>query len=250
MSVELSVMICDDLAEERSGFRRIVQAYGRERGYQLRMEETSSGSDLLNRWQPGRWDLVLLDIYMPGLTGVETARRLRDVDPVCEIVFLTTSQAHGLAGYDLRILDYLVKPVDQKMMFDMLDWCVQQQLERLRTLKVRCEREEMEVRLRDILYIEVQRHTVCINLKKKVICTRRGIAELEKEIDSRRFLRCHRSFIVNLDHVESAQGDGFLMDNGQCVPISAGKAAACRQTMMEWVLKQGWDQRTVGSGVR
>lgn len=178
--MELSVIICDDLPEERSRFRRFVQAYGRERGYTVRLEETSSGSELLSRWQSGRWDLVLLDIYMPGLSGVDTAYRLREVDRTCEIVFLTTSQAHGMVGYDLRILDYLVKPADQESMFDMLDWCVQRQWERLRMLTIRSEREEMEVRLQEIRCIEVQRHTACINLEKKVLCTRRGIAELDR----------------------------------------------------------------------
>lgn len=231
--MELSVIVCDDLPEERSSVRRLVQAYCRERGYTARLEESASGSELLSRWQPGRWDLAVLDIFMPGLTGVETARRLRQVDHICELVFLTTSRDHGLAGFELKILDYLVKPVDQETMFDMLDWCVRQQWERLRTLTIRSEREEMEVRLQDIRCIEVQRHTACITLGKKVVCTRRGISELEKEIGSPRFLRCHRSFLVNLDHVKLLQKSGFLMDNGQIIPISAAKAAVCRQALME-----------------
>ena len=238
--MELSVVICDDLAEERSLLRRYVQSYGKERGYQLRMGEAASGDELLSRWQTGCWDLVLLDIYMPGLSGVETARRLRTMDKSCEIAFITTSEMHGLVGYDLGILDYLVKPVDQETMFDMLDWCIHKQWERLRTLRVRSEWEEMEVRLQDICYIEIQRHTACINLRRKTIYTRRGMAELEEEIDSPSFLRCHRSFLVNLAHVVSIQKNDFVMANGKRVPISAAKAQLCRHKLMAWVLEQGW----------
>jgi len=248
--MELSVIICDDLAEERSLLRRYVQAYGNEKGYQLRMGEAACGDELLNRWQPEHWDLVLLDIYMPGLSGVETARRLRAMDASCEIAFVTTSEVHGLVGYDLGILDYLVKPVDRETIFDMLDWCIHKQWERLRTLRVRSEWEEMEVRLQDICYIEIQRHTACISLREKTICTRRGMAELEEEIDSPSFLRCHRGFLVNLAHVVSIQKNDFLMDNGQRVPISTAKAQQCRQKLMEWVLEQGWNRRSQADGQR
>lgn len=242
--MELSVMICDDLAEERSLLRRHVQAYGHERDCRLRMEEAARGDELLSRWRSNRWDLVLLDIYMPGLNGVETARRLRTVDESCEIAFITTSEVHGLVGYDLGILDYLVKPVDRETIFDMLDWCIHKQWERLRTLKIRSEWEEMEVRLQDVCYIEIQRHTACINLREKTIYTRRGMAELEEEIDSPSFLRCHRSFLVNLAHVASIQKNDFVMDNGQRVPISAAKAQLCRQKLMEWILERGWGRRS------
>ena len=241
--MELSVVICDDLSEERSLLRRCLQAYGHERGYQLRLEEATGGEELLNRWRSGRWDLVVLDIYMPGPNGVEIARRLRAVDESCEIAFVTTSEVHGLMGYDLGILDYLVKPVNRETVFDMMDWCVRKQWERLRTLKVRSEWEEMEVRLRDVCYIEIQRHTACINLQEKIIYTRRGIMELEEEIDSPSFLRCHRSFLVNLAHVTSIRKNDFVMDNGQLVPISAAKAQLCRQKLIEWVLEQGWGRR-------
>ena len=238
--MELSVIICDDLAEERSQLCRFVQAYGQVRGYRLRMEEAAGGVELLSRWRRDRWDLVLLDIYMPGLTGVETARRLRMLDESCEIAFITTSEVHGLVGYDLGVLDYLVKPVNRETIFDMLDWCVHKRWESLRTLKIRSEWEEMEVRLQDVCFIEIQRHTAYIHLQGKTIGTRRGMAELEEEIDSPSFLRCHRSFLVNLAHVATIHKNDFVMENGQRVPISAAKAQLCRQKLLEWVLEQGW----------
>ena len=64
--------------------------------------------------------------------------------------------------------------------------------------------------------------------------------ELEEEIDSPSFLRCHRSFLVNLAHVATIHKNDFVMENGQRVPISAAKAQLCRQKLLEWVLEQGW----------
>ncbi len=241
--MELSVMICDDLAEERRTLRQILRQYSLERGCQLHMEEAASGEEMLSHWNPERWDIILLDIYMPGLSGVETARRLRRLNDTCAVVFVTYSQFHGLIGYDLGISDYLVKPINQSTVFDMLDWCVQQQREALRTLRICSDWEQMEVRLRDIRYIEIRRHTACINLKGKQISTRRGIAELEKEIDSQNFLRCHRSFLVNLAYVQTMQGNDFIMEGGQHVPVSAMKTAFCKRRLMDWIIEQAWSGR-------
>ena len=238
--MELSVMICDDLAEERGRIRQFVQQYGWKQGCRLQIEEAASGEELLSRWTPERWDVILLDIYLPRLSGVEVARRLRCLDDACAIVFVTASQSYGMVGYELGIADYLVKPLTQSTVFDMLDWCVRQHWEALRTLQISSEWEKMEVRLRDIRYIEIQRHTACINLKEKRINTRRGMTELEEAIDSRNFLRCHRSFLVNLTYVASIQGKDFVMDDGQHVPISTVKAAFCKRRLTDWVMEQSW----------
>lgn len=241
-TIELSLLICDDASEDRRRMRQMIQLYGERRGYRIRLEEAASGEELLSRWRPNRWDLILLDMYMtPGLTGEETARRLRLMDKRCEIAFVTISEEHGLAGYELELVDYLVKPVDRETLFDMLDWFICCQWERLRTLTVRSEWEEMEVRLRDIIYIEIQRHTARISLHEKTIYTRRGMAELEEEIGNVNFLRCHRSFLVNLAHVTAIQKKDFVMDNGSRVPISAAKVADCRKTMVEWLLGKRWN---------
>ena len=88
--MELSVIICDDLAEERSQLCRFVQAYGQERGYRLRMEEAAGGEELLSRWRRDRWDMVLLDIYMPEMLGTAAAKELRDMGSAGRIIFLTS----------------------------------------------------------------------------------------------------------------------------------------------------------------
>lgn len=238
--MKMSVIICDDLAEDRSCLQAAVQEYGRRQSCQLEVQTCASGEELLSRWSPNRWDLVLLDIFMDGLSGVETARRLRERDDKCEIVFVTSSQAHGVVSYDLRVLDYLVKPVSREALFNTLDWFVQLRWERLRTLKVLSEWEEIQILLREICFIEVQQHSVLIHVGKKVIRARRGITEIEREIESPDFFRCHRSYLVNLGHVRGIDKNDFLMDNGLKAPISLPNRQPARQRLMEWTLEKNW----------
>ena len=75
---------------------------------------------------------------------------------------------------------------------------------------------------------------------KKVIRARRGITEIEREIESPDFFRCHRSYLVHLGHVRGIDKNDFLMDNGMKVPISLPNRQPARQRLMEWTLEKNW----------
>ncbi len=90
----------------------MLQRYETERGTSLRLETAADGAELLALWRPGRWDLIFLDIYMPQLSGVEAARRLREVDRRCEIVFAATSREHGMVGHELHAMEKRVFRMD------------------------------------------------------------------------------------------------------------------------------------------
>ena len=159
----ISVMICDDLEEERAALARMVRQYCQRCALELRLDVASSGEELLDRWTLGQWDLVFLDIFMEGMTGVETARSLRQRGEECALVFATTSQEHGMEGFDLQVMDYLLKPFDQGQLDRTMDWFVQQTADRLRLLRVDMEGEELTIRVGDIDYVEMYRHTAAIH---------------------------------------------------------------------------------------
>jgi DNA-binding LytR/AlgR family response regulator len=93
-----SILICDDLPEERENLFWMLRTYEKAHGVELDIETAADGAEVLARWKPERWDMIFLDIFMPQLNGVEAARQLRKHDNVCEIVFATTSRAHGNRG--------------------------------------------------------------------------------------------------------------------------------------------------------
>ena len=238
--MNISVVICDDLEEDRFTLSRALQHYAAGHRLELSLDTVSSGGELLARWAPGKWDVAFLDIYMPGLSGVDIARQLRECDPDCALIFVTTSQDHGLVGYDLQIADYLVKPFGQPEVNSVLDWLLQNRHDQIRTLRFHSDWEAVEVRLRDISYIEVQQHTALIHTGSRVFSTRRGIDSLEAEIHAEQFFRCHRSFLVNLEHVVDIQKRDFRMDDGTLVPISLQNLPRARQACLNWSLTKNW----------
>ena len=112
--MRITVAICDDLEEERLQMARLLKNYGRRKGVAWEIELLESGAAFLDLFRPGRWDIILMDIYMDGPDGMEAARRLRAQDSECALLFVTTSVEHGIASYELQASDYLVKPVAQR----------------------------------------------------------------------------------------------------------------------------------------
>ena len=238
--MRISVMVCDDLAEERASLGRMVEAYCRRKAIELSLESAAGGEELLDRWRPGRWDLVFLDIFMPGLSGVETARRLRQKDAACALIFATTSQEHGLESFELRVMDYLVKPFDQSLVDQALDWFVQRETIRLQQISVGGEWQTQWVRPSDVVWLEMRRHTATIQVGDRAYEVRRTMEALETELDDDRFFRCHRSYLVNLDRVRTLEERDFLMEDGTRIPISAKRLAEARQRFQEWQLAKNW----------
>lgn len=231
--MSISILICDDLPEERTNLSRMLRAYESAHGPELDLETAADGSEMLALWKPNRWDLIFLDIYMPQIDGVEAARRLRKVDSRCEIVFATTSREHGMEGYELHAMDYLTKPFAQQDVDSVMDWFLQQRDEKHRELLVRTQEGEETVRAQEIRYIESRGHTCVIHTPDRRISIRGSIDELAADLDSA-FFRCHKSFLLNFAHVAEIENNAFRMDSGESVPISAANLSRSKTALLAW----------------
>ena len=237
--MELSIAVCDDLPEERASLARMLRACCQERGLRSRLTLFSSGDELLEAFHPNRFHILLLDIYMDGLSGMHTARRIRKLDRSCSIVFATTSQSHGMESFEVQASDYLVKPFSQQEVGDALDRCLEQQRERLRCLQVLSGWTQREIPLQTLEYIEIRGHQAQLHAGEQVVVARRGLDELETEIGSADFLRCHRSFLVNMNYIRRMEGGCFQMASGAVVPIGSTGAARVREQFMDWAFLKG-----------
>ena len=232
MSVKF--MLCDDSEDDRDALSRILQAHAARRGVELRLETASGAGELLRRWAPFRWDAVFLDIFMPGLSGADAALRLRAMDPGLCLIFATASQEHGLFSYEVGVTDYLLKPFVQEHVEDALDYFLEKYADSLRSLRVRTAWEEFDVRFRDIRYIEVRNHQAILHTREQDVAVWRSLDELEAEMRDKRFLRCHRSYLVNLEHVKALEKRDFLMDCGDLAPVSRQRLQAVQRKYQEW----------------
>lgn len=216
---ELRMAVCDDLEEERALLGHMLRSYAQRKGLSLQLHLFVSGEELLhNIRQVCACQVLFLDVYMSGISGVEAARRLRAAGYGASIVFATTSTDHGVDSFEVRASDYLVKPFRQEDVDRTMDWCLEHLPDSLRVLPVYAEGERQELPLSSISYVEVLGHQCHIHTSRQTVVVRRGLDDLEAAIGSRDFLRCHRSFLVNLNFVQDTQAATFACQTGRWCP--------------------------------
>ncbi|TCD05583.1 response regulator transcription factor [Pedobacter frigidisoli] len=174
-------------------------------------------------------DLIFLDIQMPGLTGLEFLRNV--VNPPM-VILVTAFQQHALDGFELDVVDYLIKPVP----FARFLKAVQKAKNRLKVSKnlpieaiqedayvfVNANYSLVKVMLRDVTYIEGLKDYVRINLTYgNTIVTRLGLKAIEERLDSSKFMRVHKSFMIALDKIDSVQKAQLVIQRKE-IPIGDG----------------------------
>lgn len=181
--------------------------------------EYASGEALLadiknNTLQP---TLLFLDIFMDGISGLETAHQLRTFGCQMPIVFLTSSPDFAVESYDVEAAGYLLKP----LRLDKLQKLVERLLgpaERKQVL-LHCGRTTECVYLDAITYVESSAYMLKVHLADKhTLEMREKLDTLESKLSDRRFLRCHQSYLVNMDYIVDDKND-FLLTDGTRVPI-------------------------------
>ncbi|HMH24719.1 MAG TPA: LytTR family DNA-binding domain-containing protein [Puia sp.] len=160
--------------------------------------------EILNR-QPV--DLLFLDIKMPQLTGLDLLKTLRNPP---RTILTTAYREFALDGFDLGVIDYLLKPITFDRFFRAIErylGTINQAVPELLSssepqfIYLKSAHKYFKVDTRDILYAESIKDYVNVHTKEKLITSKYKISELEKELEGKGFLRIHRSFIVNLQHI-------------------------------------------------
>ena len=215
----IRIAICDDLYNERNMIKSLLTSIqNEEQKWEFNITQYEEGEALLMDMEENlsEFDLVILDIYMDGINGMETARKIRENDINIPIVFLTASPDFALESYDVNAFGYLLKPVKKDKLKDVLYRLLKHYV-RPRVC-IQCERRKRYLFLDEIVYIESQNHNVYIHLSDgDVLTSREKLSNLENMLDQR-FLRCHQSFLVNMRYIADVEED-FILKDGTIVPI-------------------------------
>ena len=194
----MRIAICED---EREEYRTLVDAIYRS-GRPCACERFSCGEELLASYAPGTYDLVFLDIYLPGISGVDVAARIRRVDPHVPMAFVTTSDEHALDGYRHHVARYVRKPYRNEEVSEAIDYAHQLR-QVLPHIVLRVAGHDERIAIASILYLEQRNHTTHVHLIGAREHRLTGkLDDLERLLPTPPFYRCHKSYLVNLDHVE------------------------------------------------
>lgn len=214
-----TIVVCDDVEIERLLLKEILCQYFEEINEEVSIVEYDSGETLIADVEEGyvAMDLLFLDIYMKKLNGMETARKLRQIQCKVPIIFLTASPDYAIESYEVQASGYLLKSFSEEKLMKLLNRILKTDMKRRVAIKNR--RQYRYPCTDDIMYIDSDKHNVTLHLSDgSEIITVDKLGEIEKRINEKRFLRCHQSYLVNMDYIKDVKDD-FIMEDGTLVPI-------------------------------
>ena len=205
------IAICDDSKLDRQLLKVVIQTYFENNEEEFKIFEYELGDNLLDDIEV---ELLFLDIIM---NGMKIARKLRDIQFKAPIIFLTAHADYAVESYEVYVAGYLLKPYDTNKLTLLLDEVLQRSVQKRIAVKVKKQHRYLEIN--DIMYVESDKHVLNIHLKdSRVIQTTEKLSELEKMINSKRLIRCHQSYLVNMDYIKDAKTD-FILSNDIRIPI-------------------------------
>lgn len=230
----LRIAVCEDQTTDRDILLRHLKDHAFKMMLHMEISSFGSGEELLELFAPGMFQLVFLDIFMTGITGVETAFRIRKMDPDCVIVFVSTSPSYRAEGFEVGAVHYLIKPLTPEGIEVVFSRCRKLITEMEKSIEVTVDRRPLWVLMGNILYAEVYGKTVLIHTVHGVVKTRASLGEMADKLREGPFLLCHRCYIVNLQHVAEVEEADFLMQNGSRVPIRKNGRQLIREAYIQY----------------
>lgn len=229
----MRIAVCEDNHLQRDMIVHLLNRCSAERSLSAELAPYEHGMNLLYDMEEGAdFDIVFLDIYLPDAMGNEIAHRLRAMGYQGKIVFLTASPDFAIESYDVAASGYLLKPINYERLKTVVDRITESFDPN--TYQIRRRTTVTRIAHRDILYIESSNSKCMIHTVSGGVHTAyKTLSTIEKELNDPRFLRCHQSFLVNMDHVRQIDKD-FLLANGETIPIRQRGVKPARQAYIAY----------------
>lgn len=215
----INIGICDDELHYRSNIKDIIKEILYPYPINYNIYEFSSGEELLNNYPKGL-DILIMDIQMKIINGMDTARKIREFDQNLEIIFMTSFSEFMQEGYEVNAYRYILKPISERKISKNILPCINEIMKkRSNYLTINIKNYVDRIKIDSIIYIETDRPNIIIHTHSNTYTTKMSISKIEKILREYGFYRCHNSYIVNLKLVESMNGNTVVV-GGKDIPIS------------------------------
>jgi DNA-binding LytR/AlgR family response regulator len=236
----INIAICDDEIEELKIISTLVSKNIEGLNIPFKITTFNEGEDLINHMSSSKenFDIIFLDIYMKASHGIDIAREVREFDKESKIIFITSSQEHAIDSYDVRAIYYILKPINEEKLTYAINLALEGLNNENKQIVIINKKGSYKILYKDILYAESKARVVNIYLKSgEVITFYSKLEDFYQSLKDERFLKSHKSFIVNMDYILKLEYNYIFMGNDIRIPISGANMTAIKEMYFKYLLK-------------
>jgi len=230
------IAICDD----NQTFAKMLADYieAEYKSLDLLIEFFTSGEELIEYYQAGKkaFNVILLDIEMKQINGLEAAAQIRKLGSQTVIIFITSHDELASMGYEVSAFRFLTKPVKSKKLIEALE-AVRAQMNESRAIHVSNAEGEYTINVNDILFLEAQNQQVNIKTKNDKFIMRGKLSDYVEELEKCDFVLAHRSYLVNMKYVKGINRQEIMIEDGAILPISRLRYKDVKQSFHDYISK-------------
>ena len=216
------IAICDDEQNQIEYITSIVTSWSNHKGHSCEIRTFASAEAFLFEYEEDKaYDILLLDVEMKNMNGIELAKRIRKDNNRAEIIFITSHFEFVGEGYEVDALHYLIKPISVEKFTQVLTKAAEKLSIEPPSVVISCEGETVKLYESDILYVESFLHYIVIHTKDNEYKIKENISVFENKV-SDVFYRIHRSYLVSLKYITRISRTSVNIGNTE-LPLSRGK---------------------------
>ncbi len=220
--MKYTIAICDDMEPDIQYLTSLIKKWAVRVNATVDIHAFPSAEAFLFHYaEQKNFDILLLDIEMPSMNGVDLAKRIRRENDAVQIVFTTGYSDYIAEGYEVAALHYLIKPVSSEKLESVLDHAAIKIKKNEKSLFLSVAGEMFRIPVYEIQYLEVRQNYVTVHAKKDYTI-KKTLGEFERDLDER-FYRMGRSYLLNLTYIDKITKDRVFLSNGTVIPLPRGQ---------------------------
>ena len=232
----IRVAVCDDVREVIMQLKDYLLEYQELKGQRLDIKSFYNAEDLFDYLKKNDCDLILLDIELVKMNGVELGQLIRNElnDHSTQIVYISAKNSYDRQLFDVQPLNFLPKPIDKSKLFKSIDLTAFLMKGKERVFVFENKPRIYRIKLNDILYFESFDHYYKVVTMSGTYEFKSTLSEIMEQISDSRLIQVHRSYIINYDNSAQTKYEEVIMSNGDRIPISRDRRKAVKKIFIEW----------------